>query len=61
VLVDPKGDDFSKYKGAFLLTPNKREASIATGIDITDDGALLRALSKMKAECGLKISLVTLS
>ncbi len=24
VLVDPKGHDFSKYKGAFLLTPNKK-------------------------------------
>lgn len=25
VLVDPKGDDFSPYKGASLLTPNKSE------------------------------------
>jgi D-beta-D-heptose 7-phosphate kinase/D-beta-D-heptose 1-phosphate adenosyltransferase len=34
VLVDPKGSDFSKYKGAYLLTPNKKEAVIATGIEI---------------------------
>ena len=27
VLVDPKGLNYSKYKGAYLLTPNKREAS----------------------------------
>ena len=27
VLIDPKGADFSKYKGAYLLTPNKKEAS----------------------------------
>lgn len=26
VLVDPKGSDFSKYSGATLLTPNKKEA-----------------------------------
>lgn len=25
VLVDPKGDDYTKYKGAFLLTPNKKK------------------------------------
>jgi D-beta-D-heptose 7-phosphate kinase/D-beta-D-heptose 1-phosphate adenosyltransferase len=61
VLVDPKGADFSKYRGAFLLTPNRHEASIATGIDIVDEGSLLRALSKMKADCALNASLITLS
>jgi rfaE bifunctional protein kinase chain/domain len=25
ILVDPKGDDFSRYKGASILTPNKSE------------------------------------
>ncbi len=29
VLADPKGADFSKYRGAFLLTPNKKEAALA--------------------------------
>lgn len=61
VLVDPKGADFSKYKGAFLLTPNKQEASVATGIDIIDNGTLLRALRRLKADCDLKVSLITLS
>jgi D-beta-D-heptose 7-phosphate kinase/D-beta-D-heptose 1-phosphate adenosyltransferase len=27
ILVDPKGRDFSKYRGVFLSTPNKLEAS----------------------------------
>ena len=31
VLVDPKGRDFSKYKGADLLTPNERELMEAAG------------------------------
>lgn len=30
VLVDPKGLDFSKYKGATLMTPNRLEAEFAT-------------------------------
>ena len=61
VLVDPKGSDFSKYKGAFLLTPNKQEASLALGVNIADDESLLAALSKMKVDCDLDVSLVTLS
>jgi D-beta-D-heptose 7-phosphate kinase/D-beta-D-heptose 1-phosphate adenosyltransferase len=61
VLVDPKGSDFSKYKGAYLLTPNKKEAILATGIDIKDAKSLEAALLKLKDECDLGISLITLS
>ena len=43
VLVDPKGKDYSKYKGATVLTPNLLEAEIASGIKITDDITLLKA------------------
>jgi D-beta-D-heptose 7-phosphate kinase/D-beta-D-heptose 1-phosphate adenosyltransferase len=61
VLIDPKGVNFSKYRGAYLLTPNRHEASIATNINIVDENSLLRALSKIKADCALKASLITLS
>jgi D-beta-D-heptose 7-phosphate kinase/D-beta-D-heptose 1-phosphate adenosyltransferase len=61
VLVDPKGSDFSKYKGAYLLTPNKKEAVLATGIDIQDRESLEQALVKLKEECDLDVSLITLS
>lgn len=43
VIADPKGMIFSKYAGATLLTPNKKEAGLAAGIDITDNEALIRA------------------
>ena len=36
LLIDPKGLDYSKYKGAYLLTPNKKEAGEATNISIKD-------------------------
>lgn len=26
VLIDPKGDDYSKYRGAYLIKPNRKEA-----------------------------------
>ncbi|WP_373000080.1 D-glycero-beta-D-manno-heptose-7-phosphate kinase [Sulfurimonas sp.] len=61
VLVDPKGSDFSKYKGAYLLTPNKKEAILATDIDIKDAESLKDALLKLKNEVELDISLITLS
>lgn len=61
VLVDPKGSDFSKYKGAYLLTPNKKEAILATKIEINDARTLELALLKLKSECDLGISLITLS
>ncbi len=61
VLVDPKGRDFSKYKGSYLLTPNKKEAILATGVDINDNTSLQKALIKLKEECDLDISLITLS
>jgi D-beta-D-heptose 7-phosphate kinase/D-beta-D-heptose 1-phosphate adenosyltransferase len=61
VLVDPKGSDFSKYRGAYLLTPNKKEAVLATGIDIVDNTSLQKALLQLKKECDLGVSLITLS
>ena len=61
VLIDPKGSDFSKYRGAYLLTPNKKEAVLATGIAIKDEVSLKEALLKLKNECDLDVSLITLS
>ena len=61
LLVDPKGLDYSKYKGAYLLTPNKKEASEATNISIKDDESLVQAIQSLKDQCNLEVSLITLS
>ena len=61
VLVDPKGEDYSKYSGATLVTPNKKEASEATGINIVDDKSLQRAGFKLKNELNLDMAVITLS
>ena len=60
VLVDPKGKDYSKYKGAYTLTPNKKEAMEATNIDIKDDVSLEIAIKQLKEFCNLEVSLITL-
>ena len=61
ILVDPKGKDYSKYKGATLLTPNKKEASLATHIEINDHQSLQEAGFKLKNELDLDSTLITLS
>ena len=61
VLVDPKGEDYSKYIGSYLLTPNKKEASLATGIDIVDDESLKLALKKLHNTACMTIPMITLS
>ena len=61
VLVDPKGSNFSKYKGAYLLTPNRKEASKATNIEINSQENLEKAITSLKSLCDLEVSLITLS
>ena len=61
VLVDPKGKDYSKYSGAYLLTPNKKEAAEASGIEIDTTEALHKAITHLKLQCNLSVSLITLS
>ena len=58
VLVDPKGKDYSKYKGAALLTPNRREAAEACNFEDTGD-VVNRAGMKIMGELGLEALLVT--
>jgi D-beta-D-heptose 7-phosphate kinase / D-beta-D-heptose 1-phosphate adenosyltransferase len=61
VLVDPKGKDYTKYHGAYMLTPNKKEAQEATGILINNDESLKNALEHLKSSCDLGCSMITLS
>jgi D-beta-D-heptose 7-phosphate kinase/D-beta-D-heptose 1-phosphate adenosyltransferase len=42
-LVDPKGRDFTRYRGCTYITPNIREASTASGVEIRDPDSLVRA------------------
>jgi D-beta-D-heptose 7-phosphate kinase/D-beta-D-heptose 1-phosphate adenosyltransferase len=42
-LIDPKRRNFSHYRGATLVKPNKEEAGFAAGIEIRDEAELLQA------------------
>ena len=66
VLVDPKGDDFSRYRGATMLTPNrsefravagrwKDEADLATKGDALRRDLALDALLVTRSEEGMSL------
>ena len=59
VLVDPKGHDYTKYKGATALTPNKKETAEACGVSMNDNKALLAAAKQLKKSLGLDFLAVT--
>lgn len=61
VCVDPKGADFSRYRGATLLTPNRREAEVAHGRAIHDDSSLLQAGRELRQKLDLEALVMTRS
>lgn len=59
VLIDPKGRDFSRYRGATLLTPNRAELEEVVD-QCPDDAVLIERAERLRAELGLEALLVTL-
>ena len=59
VLVDPKGTDFSKYRGATFLTPNWHELNLATGSSTQDEETMIRNAQKLLSSCDLEGLLIT--
>ena len=61
VLADPKGIDYSRYHGASILTPNRKEAEAASGVAIRDLDSLNRAATVIMETAGLAHLLITRS
>jgi D-beta-D-heptose 7-phosphate kinase/D-beta-D-heptose 1-phosphate adenosyltransferase len=61
VLVDPKGRDYSIYKGATLITPNRQELAEATGSAAKTDDEVAAAARDLGRSLGAKAVLVTRS
>lgn len=60
ILVDPKGEDFSPYRGASLLTPNKGELKRIVGSWKTEDELTAKA-QQLRASLELNALLLTRS
>ena len=61
VLVDPKGVNYEKYRGATTLTPNRKELATAIPFPINDLPGLLNAGDTLCKKLGLDFLTVTLS
>ncbi len=61
VVVDPKGTDFSRYRGATVVTPNRKELETATGLKAAADDEVRAAAIKIIAGCGIANVLATRS
>lgn len=58
VLVDPKGADFTRYRGATLVTPNMKEFEEVVG-NCVDEQDIERKGQQLMQECDLQALLVT--
>ncbi len=60
VLVDPKGDEYAKYAGATIVTPNRSEMREVVG-RWKDEAELEAKANALRSELGLEALLVTRS
>jgi D-beta-D-heptose 7-phosphate kinase/D-beta-D-heptose 1-phosphate adenosyltransferase len=61
VIVDPKAADYSVYRGATVITPNRRELSAATRREAVGDAAISAAAEELAGMVEAKAVVVTRS
>lgn len=61
VIVDPKGNDYTRYKGASLVTPNKKELMEATHLAVGTDDEVVTACRQLISQCDIGGVLATRS
>ena len=59
IVVDPKVEHFSYYKGVTVITPNHLEATQAAGVQGEDDKAITKAGTILRQRLGCQTVLVT--
>jgi D-beta-D-heptose 7-phosphate kinase/D-beta-D-heptose 1-phosphate adenosyltransferase len=59
VFVDPKGADYARYRGCFLMKPNRLELSILTGLPARNHLEAVAAGSRLSAQMPGAMILVT--
>jgi D-beta-D-heptose 7-phosphate kinase/D-beta-D-heptose 1-phosphate adenosyltransferase len=61
IIVDPKGSNYARYRGASLVTPNRAELEEAVGRPLADEKSLIAAGQKLRSEIESDALLVTRS
>ena len=61
VVVDPKGNNFARYRGATLVKPNRHELALAARMDAGGDAEIEAAAESIRRSCNVDAVLVTRS
>ncbi|WP_207458040.1 D-glycero-beta-D-manno-heptose-7-phosphate kinase [Azospirillum sp. SYSU D00513] len=61
VVVDPKGSDYRRYRGASVVTPNRKELMEATGLPADSDEEVAAAGRRLIETCGIDAVVATRS
>jgi len=61
VVVDPKGDNYHKYRGATLITPNRKEAQVAARQVFKDEAGLIAVGKQLQKQLDLEALIMTRS
>jgi D-beta-D-heptose 7-phosphate kinase/D-beta-D-heptose 1-phosphate adenosyltransferase len=61
VIVDPQGSDYEVYRGATLVTPNRAELALATGMAVGTDAEIIAAACSLIDRFGIAAVLATRS
>ena len=59
VVVDPKGSDYACYRGADLVTPNRAELALASGMPVERDDDIVAAAQALIERCRFGAVLAT--
>jgi D-beta-D-heptose 7-phosphate kinase / D-beta-D-heptose 1-phosphate adenosyltransferase len=59
IVADPKGHDFSRYRGASVLTPNRAELQAGASLPVNTDEEATTAARLIQAACGIDAVLAT--
>jgi D-beta-D-heptose 7-phosphate kinase/D-beta-D-heptose 1-phosphate adenosyltransferase len=59
IIVDPKGTDYARYRGADIVTPNRKELAEATGMAVDSEAAIVAAAQSLLDRFGFGAVLVT--
>ncbi|MBI1209312.1 MAG: D-glycero-beta-D-manno-heptose-7-phosphate kinase [Azospirillum sp.] len=61
VVVDPKSNDFNRYRGAAVITPNRRELALASRLATGSDDEVVAAARRVIETCGIEAVVATRS
>lgn len=59
VVVDPKGNDYTRYRGASVVTPNQKELAEAAGLPTESDAQSHAASRSVLDRCGIDAIVAT--